>query len=459
MQPLRVVIVVSIIFTLVSTSCIMGIAQREDQGLTYVNPLDDAASHEIAEKDGGTHVFIQKSSDSNQGVVVLNGDELDQQQPYLSGFQWGVYGPHAKLAQSFKPTLPVLSRVELRIRRKGSPDGLHISIHSELTEPALSSVYLQAFDFPPNVSQWVEVDLLDIALQPENTYYLVWSPSGATNENTTFYWGLADRDPYTRGSPWKYLEDTWEEITEIEFQQYEIQDPDFCFKTYGYTNQPPVTPTTPTGPITGVIGEILEYESTFADPEGDMMSVLFDWGDGTDSGWIGGITNGTVGKTHSWTANGTYQIKTKARDAFGDSPWSQSLTLTIGNLPPKKPSIPTGPQTGRISRSYTYTTSTTDPNLDQIYYWFDWDDGTNTNWVGPYDSGQQASASHVWTEQGSYQIKVKCKDVYGAESVWSEPLPIRMPKSTLVTTMFFRFFQASPLYSLLFDILSRTYDQ
>ena len=450
MQTLRI-IVVGIIFTLVTTSCITGIAQRENHGLMSMDPLENATLHEIAEIDCGDHVLFQRSSNGKEEVVVLDGDELDQQQPYLSGFLWGVYGAHAKLAQSFTPTLAVLTRVELRILCRGSPDGLQISVHSELTGPALTSTYLQAGDFPPNESQWVEVDLLDVALQPENTYYLVWSPSGATDKNNTFYWELADRNPYTRGSPWKYLMDEWEEITEIEFQQYTVEDPDFCFKTYGYSNQPPITPSTPTGPISGSVGEVLAYESTFADPEGDMMSVLFNWGDGTDTGWISGITNGTVGKTHSWTANGSYTIKVKARDTFGESPWSQPLTLTIGNAPPKKPATPTGPQTGKISRSYTYTTSTTDPNLDQIYYLFDWDDGTNTGWTGPYNSGQQASASNVWTSEGSYQIKVKCKDVYGVESVWSEPLSIHMPRSTVRTTLLLRFVQAFPFLSFFFD--------
>ena len=320
-------------------------------------------------------------------------------------------------------------------------------MHSELTGPGLTSTYLQAVDFPPNESQWVEVDLPDITLQPENSYYIIWAPSGAPDKNNTFYWELADRDPYERGSPWKYLVDEWEEITEINSRE----NPDFCFKTYGYGNQPPVTPTKPTGPTSGSVGEILAYESIFADPEGDMMSVLFNWGDGTDTGWISGITNGTVGKTHSWTANGSYQIKVKARDAFGESLWSQPLTLTIGNAPPGRPVTPTGPKTGRISQSYTYTTSTTDPNLDQIYYWFDWDDGSSTGWLGPYTSGQQASSSHVWTSKGSYQIKVKCKDVYGAESVWSEPLPILMPRSTVRTTLLLRFVQTFPFLTLFFD--------
>jgi len=35
----------------------------------------------------------------------------------------------------------------------------------------------------------------------------------------------------------------------------------------------------------------------------------------------------------------------------------------------------------------------------------------------------------MWDEQGTYQIKVKARDIYGAESGWSEQLSITMPKS------------------------------
>ena len=99
------------------------------------------------------------------------------------------------------------------------------------------------------------------------------------------------------------------------------------------------------------------------------------------------------------------------------------------NNPPNKPSKPSGPTSGKAGTSYTYSTSTTDPDGDQVYYWFDWGDGTNSGWLGPYNSGQTVSASHTWSERGSYEIKVKAKDTNGAESEWSDPLPITMPKN------------------------------
>ena len=64
-----------------------------------------------------------------------------------------------------------------------------------------------------------------------------------------------------------------------------------------------------------------------------------------------------------------------------------------------------------------------------MYYLFDWDDGTDSGWDGPYNSGDTVSLSHIWEAEGTYQVKVKAKDEQGAESVWSDPLAVSMPKS------------------------------
>lgn len=95
---------------------------------------------------------------------------------------------------------------------------------------------------------------------------------------------------------------------------------------------------------------------------------------------------------------------------------------------PEKPHMPSGTASGKSKIKYTYTTYTIDPNKDPIYYLFDWGDGTNSGWIGPYNSGELASASHLWNK-GNYSIVVKARDIYGHESKWSDPLPITMPKN------------------------------
>jgi hypothetical protein len=86
--------------------------------------------------------------------------------------------------------------------------------------------------------------------------------------------------------------------------------------------------------------------------------------------------------------------------------------------------------------SLTYSSSTTDPEGDQIYYYFDWDDGTSSGWMGPYNSGQAVTASHVWLFTGSYNIKVQAKDTNGAISIWSDTLSTYMPRNKQSTNPF-----------------------
>ena len=99
------------------------------------------------------------------------------------------------------------------------------------------------------------------------------------------------------------------------------------------------------------------------------------------------------------------------------------------NNRPNKPSRPSGPTSGKSGTEYVFTSSATDPDGDQLYYLFDWGGGFTSFWLGPYESGEECSASHVWFEIGNYEVKVKAQDSKGAESDWSDPLPVSMPKT------------------------------
>jgi len=100
-----------------------------------------------------------------------------------------------------------------------------------------------------------------------------------------------------------------------------------------------------------------------------------------------------------------------------------------GNNSPNKPVKPSGQVSGNVTVEYTYTTNTTDPDRDQVYYNWSWGDGTYSGWIGPNASGASESIKHKWSLKGSYQIKVKAKDINNAESPWSDLLPITMPYS------------------------------
>ena len=96
------------------------------------------------------------------------------------------------------------------------------------------------------------------------------------------------------------------------------------------------------------------------------------------------------------------------------------------NNGPAIPDTPSGPTEGVTGVEYDFETSTTDPNDDQVFYMFDWGDGEMSDWIGPYDSGVATTGSHIWTEGGEYEIKVKAKDVYNIESDWSQAATIEI---------------------------------
>ncbi|HEC87579.1 MAG TPA: PKD domain-containing protein [Thermoplasmatales archaeon] len=151
----------------------------------------------------------------------------------------------------------------------------------------------------------------------------------------------------------------------------------------------------------------------------------------------------TVEYRVTFLSPGTYPIQVKAEDTNGaQSDFSPILIVTITsgvNHPPDKPDRPSGEMNGRVGHTYTYYSRTTDPDGDQVYYKFSWGDGTSTGWLGPYSSGSTVSASHTWTSWGTYDIKVKAKDIHGNESSWSDPLPVTMPRGRIFDLLLGRF--------------------
>jgi hypothetical protein len=104
------------------------------------------------------------------------------------------------------------------------------------------------------------------------------------------------------------------------------------------------------------------------------------------------------------------------------------------NLPPFTPSQPSGSALGKIGVAYTYSSTTHDPEGDDVFYLIDWGDGNLSEWLGPFASGDSCSVEHSWGREGLYSVRVKAKDFHGSESEWSDPLPVHMPleRRTLV---------------------------
>jgi len=64
------------------------------------------------------------------------------------------------------------------------------------------------------------------------------------------------------------------------------------------------------------------------------------------------------------------------------------------NFPPNKPTLD-GPSSVKTGIAIRYTAVTTDPEGDNIQYYFDWGDGTNTGWLSEVASGTISHQSHT----------------------------------------------------------------
>ena len=200
-------------------------------------------------------------------------------------------------------------------------------------------------------------------------------------------------------------------------------------------NNPPATPNTPTGPSSGTTATTYTYTTSTTDPDGDLVKYGWDWnGDGLvdlwdDNGGSYYASGASISTAHTFATAGTYQVQVMAEDnQGGQSGFSPFLVVVISaNTAPSTPSV-SGPSSGTVGTAYTFSATATDPESDQIYYWFDWGDGTNSGWLGPYMSGMTANTAHAWSSQSTFTVKVKAKDSpAGLESGWGSTA-IRIPK-------------------------------
>jgi hypothetical protein len=264
-------------------------------------------------------------------------------------------------------------------------------------------------------------DPMDGSSQSFDYFFTTCCTSGNFTQGQAIQWALREM----------YVHNLWTAGTYYEMFEWGslFGNPDLTMGPVT-TSDPPSTPQTPVGPTHGTRFIEYTYSSSAVDPNGDQIFYKFNWGDGTATDWLGPFPSGiTVSAPHEWTELGTFPVKVRARDInMATSDWSEPLMVEIVlNDPPDAPTI-TGPGEGSPGTMYLFVMQSTDINGDNVYFFVDWGDNTTTDWFGPFASGGQATATHSWSAEGSYTIKVKAKDICGDESDWGT-LPIVMPFS------------------------------
>lgn len=95
-------------------------------------------------------------------------------------------------------------------------------------------------------------------------------------------------------------------------------------------NNAPEKPQRPQGPVRGNYRDTHTYTTSSIDPDGHRIRYLFDWGDGSTT-WSEYYDSGqTASVSHKWSLQGTYEIKVKAQDEYGEeSEWSDPLSIIV----------------------------------------------------------------------------------------------------------------------------------
>ena len=162
---------------------------------------------------------------------ILSDEILDQSTPFgYDGFACGAWNTY--IAQSFKPKLPILSKVEIGLFKQENAEGtVTVSIRQRLGGEDLVSKTIPVESIPlGSEADWVEFDFDDIEVIPNIKYYIVFTMNDGERPENVVLWVHTLWNPYWRGRPWQYtIQGIW-----LPTCIMMIKLPDACFRTYGY---------------------------------------------------------------------------------------------------------------------------------------------------------------------------------------------------------------------------------
>jgi len=180
------------------------------------------------------------------------------------------------------------------------------------------------------------------------------------------------------------------------------------------------------------------------DTNGNWLWAISAGGADWDEGYAIAVdSNGYIYTTGYFDVSATFGTTTLISEGNYDV-FIAKLSHEGVNQPPDAPIID-GPSNGKAGTSYEYSFTSTDPESDDIAeYIVNWGDGPDEIIIGPFASGSPATKSHTWSEQGTYLIQAKAKDIWGAESDWTT-IEVTMPKNKIViNSLFQRFLEQFP---------------
>lgn len=122
-----------------------------------------------------------------------------------------------------------------------------------------------------------------------------------------------------------------------------------------------------------------------------------------------------------------------AMDWMGDNTVRVHVAIAHGasaNTAPTTPLAPTGLDALVIGEVVEFETEATDAEGNMLSYQWDFGDGEVSDWLDYVAEGTKVNASHSYAAVGDYDVKVRVKDPFDEETVWSPVLPVGVTPAT-----------------------------
>ncbi len=166
-------------------------------------------------------------------------------------------------------------------------------------------------------------------------------------------------------------------------------------------NQPPTCTLTVT-PLSGNAPLTVTATGSCTDPDGDTLSLLLNWGDGTS-------VAASSGK-HTYKAKGQYTVTLTATDP-AQLTGSASQTVTVSKNQAPTCNLIVTPNAGAAPLTVSAQGTCTDLDGDTLVITLSWGDGITT----PGGTG-----THTYTSTGSFTVTVTATDLSGSKGTASQ---------------------------------------
>jgi uncharacterized delta-60 repeat protein len=167
-------------------------------------------------------------------------------------------------------------------------------------------------------------------------------------------------------------------------------------------NKHPIADASAGEPYIGLVGEEILFNGSLSyDPDGDIISYHWNFGDGNDA-------DGPI-VVHKYSEIGEYNVVLTVKDnKLVKANTQTKAIIKESNTPPTSPKI-TGAIEGTRNQVYNFTFNSSDIDNDIIFYIVMWGDKSSdiSVFVNP---GSLVILNHSWSQAGIYNIQANASD-------------------------------------------------